>query len=135
MPKRTKNEQNTGFLYSNAANRLNSNHLLIQLEKHIPWAWLESNLLLLYTGEDRPIKPIRLMVGLLLLQQMKQLTDERLISRWAHDPYYQVFCGMPDFNWKLPCSPADLAYFRECIGDEGLSKINEALVKARQLES
>jgi len=38
-------------------------------------------------------KPIRLMVGLLLLKQLENLSDEAVVVEWKRNPYYQAFCG------------------------------------------
>ena len=27
------------------------------------------------------------------------------------DDYYQHFCGLTQFQWKLPCDPSELVYF------------------------
>ena len=36
---------------------------------------------------------------------------------------YQLFCGMDQFQWDLPCDPSDLVYFGKRIGDEGATLI------------
>jgi IS5 family transposase len=38
-------------------------------------------------------KPIRLMVSLLLLKQLENLSDERVVLQFKRNPYYQYFCG------------------------------------------
>jgi IS5 family transposase len=63
------------------------------------------------------------MVGLLLLKQLENLSDEVVVERWVQNPYYQLFCGMEAFQWELPCDPSDLVYFRKRIGDEGATLI------------
>jgi len=56
-----------------------------------------------YSNEGRPVKPIRLMVGLLLLKQLENLSDESVVLQWKRNPYYQYFCGMNEYQPKLPC--------------------------------
>ena len=73
-----------------------------------------------YSEEGRPAKPVRLMVGLLLLKQMYDQSDEDVVERWVENPYWQQFCGMSDFQWQLPCDPSDLVYFRQRIGEQGV---------------
>lgn len=63
------------------------------------------------------------MVGLLLLKQLENLSDEAVVDRWTQNPYHQYFCGMEEFQWDLPCNPSDLVYFRERIGQEGVHLI------------
>jgi hypothetical protein len=46
----------------------------------------------------RPSKPIRLMVGLLLLKQLENLSDERVVLQFKRNPYYQYFCGYSNYS-------------------------------------
>jgi len=63
------------------------------------------------------------MVGMLLLKQMYDQSDEDVVERWVENPYWQQFCGMSDFQWQLPCDPSDLVYFRQRIGEQGVALI------------
>ena len=82
----------------------------------------------LYAASGRPAKPVRLMVGLLILKQLENLSDERVVEIWVQNPYFQAFCGQQRFTWKLPCDPSDLTYFRHRIGEDGVRKIFEVSV-------
>jgi hypothetical protein len=52
------------------------------------------------------------MVGLLLLKQLENLSDERVVLQFKRNPYYQYFCGyfcqlikaIDDFNGKFGIS-------------------------------
>lgn len=68
------------------------------------------------------------MVGLMLLKQMENLSDERVVEAWTRNPYFQAFCGMTEFQWSLPCDPTDLIYFRKRIGEDGARLIFEVSV-------
>ena len=68
------------------------------------------------------------MVGLLLLKQIENLSDERVAEVWVQNPYHQAFCGRDNFQWGLPCDPTGLAYFRKRIGEGGVEKIFQASV-------
>jgi len=68
------------------------------------------------------------MVGLMILKQLENLSDERVIEAWVRNSYYQAFCGEAHFQWKFPCDPTDLVYFRKRIGEEGARLIFEASV-------
>ncbi len=65
---------------------------LMQLAKLIPWQELEQALLPLYAKKGRPAKPIRLMVGLLILKHIESLSNEHVVEQWVQNPYYQAFC-------------------------------------------
>ncbi|XWN35101.1 MAG: transposase [Roseivirga sp.] len=48
------------------------------------------------------------MTGLLLLQRIFNLSDERLVELWQENPYFQCFCGKNAFQWTQPCAASDL---------------------------
>ncbi len=108
---------------------LDSNDPLIALADTINWGLFEASFEKYYSKEGRPAKPIRLMVGLLLLKQLKNLSDEEIIEQWKQNPYYQYFCGFHAFQVALPCHPTDLVYFRKRIGTQGVEEIFGMSVK------
>jgi len=108
---------------------LDSNDPLIALADTINWEFFEDSFEKYYSKEGRPAKPIRLMVGLLLLKQLKNLSDEEMIEQWKQNPYYQYFCGFHEFQIALPCHATDLVYFRKRIGKEGVKEIFGMSVK------
>lgn len=102
---------------------LDSNDSLVALADTLNWDYFDESFAKYYSDEGRPAKPIRLMVGLLLLKQLENLSDESLVLQWKRNPYYQYFCGMREYQPALPCDPTDLVYFRKRIGTEGVEKI------------
>jgi len=63
------------------------------------------------------------MVGLLLLKQIENLSDENVVLQWKRNPYYQYFCGMGEYQAAFPCDSTELVKFRQRIGKEGVEKI------------
>ncbi len=122
------NPSQVNFLYSNLLDQLNPSHALLKLAKVIPWDYFENEWSKLYSTTGRPAKSIRLMVGLSILKHLENLSDEVLVERWVQNPYYQAFCGEIIFQWKMPCDPTDLIYFRKRIGKEGCEKILAASI-------
>ena len=116
------------LLYPDLLEQLNPKHPLLALAQKLPWALFEKEFAQFYASVGRPAKPIRLMVGLLLLKQIEDLSDERVVEVWVQNPYHQAFCGMEHFQWDLPCDPTDLVYFRKRIGEAGMEKIFQASV-------
>ena len=116
------------FLYPDLIDQLDPKDPLLVLAKKIPWDYLENEFAPLYSEKGRPAKPIRLMVGLLLLKQLKNLSDECVVENWIQNPYFQAFCGMKTFQWKMPCEPSDLCHFRKRIGEAGFEKIFQVSV-------
>jgi len=102
---------------------LDSNDPLVVLADTINWAAFDDSFEKYYSDNGRPAKPIRLMVGLLILKQLENLSDENAVLQWKRNPYYQYFCGLTEYQPALPCDPTDLVYFRKRIGKEGVEEI------------
>jgi len=103
--------------------QLNPKHPLFRLAENIPWDYFEKEFEKLYSHIGRSSHPVRLMVGLLILKQLRNLSDESVVGRWVENPYYQYFCGEAFLQWEFPCHPTDLVYFRKRIGEKGVEKI------------
>jgi transposase, IS5 family len=63
--------QQTSFLTPALAQQCEPRQPLKQLADTLPWATFETAFAATYSEEGRPAKPIRLMVGLLLLKQLR----------------------------------------------------------------
>lgn len=111
------------LFYGSLMDMLDTNDSLIQLANTIPWSKFETEFKKYYTGEGRPPKAIRLMVGILLLKQLKNLSDESIVEHWKQNPYFQYFCGLNDYQASVPCHPTELVKFRNRIGKEGMEFI------------
>ena len=111
------------LFHSQLRDMLDSNDPLVALAESIDWEYFHNTFKTYYSDEGRPAKPVRLMVGLLLLKQIEDLSDENLVLQWKRNPYYQYFCGMKEYQPAYPCDPTDLVYFRKRIGKEGVEKI------------
>lgn len=89
---------------------------LLKLAAALPWQEFEESFSIHYTtATGAPSKSIRLMVGLLILKQLENLSDESVVLQWKRNPYYQAFCGMKEFQQKLPCHSTELVHFRKRI--------------------
>ena len=113
----------TSFLMPTLGEQLDPRQPLKQLADTLPWSEFESVFGKYYSEAGRPAKPVRLMVGLLLLKQMFNQGDETVVAGWVQNPYWQYFCGMAEFEWTVPCDPSDLVYFRQRIGEAGVQRI------------
>lgn len=111
------------FLMPTLSEQLDPRQPLKQLAEAMPWLEFESAFGSFYSPEGRPAKPVRLMVGLLLLKQMFNQGDETVVAAWVQNPYWQYFCGMNEFQWQVPCDPSDLVYFRQRIGEPGMQRL------------
>lgn len=104
--------------------QLDPNDPLLQLASVIPWQIFEQEFSKYYHKNiGAPSKPIRLMVGLLMLKSLEDLSDESIVIQWKRNAYYQAFCGMTEFQKDVPCHATELVHFRKRIGQEGFEKI------------
>lgn len=102
---------------------LDSHDPLVALADTINWGLFDESFEKYYSDNGRPAKPIRLMVGILILKQLENLSDENVVLQWKRNPYYQYFCGLTEYQPALPCDSTDLVYFRKRIGKEGVEQI------------
>lgn len=103
---------------------LDRKHPLYILAHEIRWSLFEDEFTKLYCENNgRPGKPIRLMVGLLILKHLRNVSDEGIVEQWSENVYYQYFCGMEEFNSGPPCASSELVHFRKRIGESGIELI------------
>ena len=123
MLKKTSSEQQLSF-YSTFEEQLNHCHPLYILARQIKWGTFEDAFSKHYSADfGAPAKPIRLMVGLLVLKHLRNLSDESVVAQWAENAYYQYFCGEKVFASQEPCVPTELVEFRKRIGEAGIELI------------
>jgi len=104
--------------------QLNRSHPLYQLANKIDWKVFDQSFSKHYSStHGKPAKPIRLMVALLILKQLRNLSDESVVEQWSENSYYQYFSGEQSFCPKQPCVATELVEFRKRIGTEGVELI------------
>ena len=121
------NPQN--LFYSPLSDMLDMNDPLIALANAIDWKIFENEFAGFYSKDGSPAKPIRLMVGLLILKQLENLSDESIVIQWKRNPYYQYFCGYNEMQVCEPCHSTQLVKFRQRIGKEGMELIFKVSVQ------
>jgi IS5 family transposase len=111
--------------------QLNPSHELFQLSKLIDWESLEKEFSGYFVEKvGASAKPVRLVVGILMLQQMNGYSDEGAVDEWVENPYWQFFCGYDYLEWKRPIDPSSLSRWRKRLGKDGIEKILQSTVKA-----
>jgi len=93
------------------------------LARKINWEEVEKDFTVYYSKIGAPSIPIRKMVGMMILKQMYNQSDEQVMERWLENPYWQYFTGEVNFQKKLPFDPTDFVHFRKRIGKKGAEKI------------
>lgn len=116
---------------SRLSTQLDPANPLMKLSCVIPWSDLEAEFGQFFTAASgHPPKPIRLMVGLLMLQHMEGLSDEKVVQTWVENPYWQFFCGYDSFQWGFPIHPSSLTRWRQKLTPAGIEKILASTIKA-----
>jgi transposase, IS5 family len=116
--------RNQSSLFFNFEDTLDQKHPLYILSHKVDWHLFEDSFLPLYCENNgRPAKPIRLMVGLLILKHLRNVSDESVVEQWSENIYYQYFCGETSFVCGVPCEASELVHFRHRIGEEGIELI------------
>jgi IS5 family transposase len=115
---------NQKSLFFSLGDSLDQRHPLYQLANKVDWVMFERAFRPLYSADNgAPAKPIRLMVGLLILKHVRDLSDESMVEQWSENTYYQYFCGMQEFVPQAPCASSELVHFRHRIGVSGCELI------------
>jgi IS5 family transposase len=129
MITKPKNLSQLGF-YNTFEEQLNHEHPLYKLTKAINWRVFDEAFSRHYSAtQGKPAKPIRLMVALLILKQLRNLSDESIVEQWAENIYYQYFSGENYFASQPPCVPTELVEFRKRIGTQGVELIFKESIK------
>lgn len=128
--KPVKKAQNQTSLFFSFESTLNHKHPLFILANKINWLLFEQSFENLYCKNNgRPAKPIRLMVGLLILKHLRNISDESVVEQWSENIYYQYFCGESSFVCSVPCEPSELVHFRKRIGEAGIELILQESIR------
>lgn len=134
-PKQTDHKQGRLF-EQRLSSQLNPKHELIQLAKEINWKTIETIVDDYFEEIGRKGTPTRLVIGILMLQQISGLSDEMTVNNWVENPYWQFFCGYDFLQWEFPINPSTLVRWRRRIGKRGLEKIfTETIQTARQTQT
>lgn len=135
MLKKTEHMGQLSFFYS-LADQIDTKHPLFRLSKSINWSVFENAFSKHYSPKmGKPAKPIRLMVSLLILKQLRNLSDENIVMAWSENLYFQFFSGQESFVPKTPCSSTELVEFRKRIGIEGVELIFKESIRVNGKDS
>lgn len=128
-PKKINNSQERLF-EQRLSELLNPSHEFYMLAEMIDWDYYEKEFGSFYSeNASREPKSIRLMVGLIMLQNMFNLSDKAVVRHWIENPYWQFFCGFDFLQWKFPIDSSSLTRFRQRLGEEGVQKIFKSTIK------
>ncbi len=133
-PKKKSTTQSS--LFFGFESTLNQRHPLYILANTVNWVAFEQAFEPLYCPNNgRPGKPIRLMVGLLMLKHIRNISDESVVEQWSENIYYQYFCGETFFVNSIPCQSSELVHFRHRIGEAGIALILKESIRINGKDS
>jgi transposase, IS5 family len=103
-------------------NIIDARHPLVKLGNYINRQACEARFGSLYaSGVGGPTHPVRLMVGLQLLKQTFNCSDEIAVNTWIENPYWQHFCGEQYFRHEFPIDPSLMTGFRSVSAQKAVS--------------
>jgi len=127
---------NQTSLFFSFGSTLDQKHPIFVLANKIDWAVFDRAFEPLYCKDNgRPGKPIRLMVGLIMLKHIRNISDESVVEQWSENNYYQYFCGEQSFQCGAPCEASELVHFRHRIGEQGIELIFKESIKVNGKDS
>jgi IS5 family transposase len=99
----------------------NSTHDLIILRPLIPWQPIIEGLLPNYNlKEGRTGHPLRTLVAVSILAQLRDLSDRQVIASIKENRYMQYFCDVPDQGLMTFMHASTLCRFRKRVGQDGI---------------
>ncbi len=135
MLSKTKDQTQMGFFLT-LEDQLDSKHPLFILANQVEWKVFDQSFAKHYSAtQGKPAKPIRLMVSLLILKQVRNLSDESIVEQWSENAYYQYFSGGHVFVPQRPCVATELVEFRKRIGREGIELILKESIRINGKDS
>lgn len=103
----------------------------LKLAEALPWEKLDAEYGKYFAaGYGRPAKDSRLVCGLLVVKQLKNLSDEDAVTEFMESPYLQAFCGQEYFALEDVINPGILSERRKRLGAEFLALLEGELAAA-----
>jgi len=113
---------------------LDKNNRWVKLAGTIPWDKLsEAYYKNLSSGQGRPAKKARLVIGAVIIKHKLTLSDEETLQQIQENPYLQYFVGFSGFQTKQPFAPSLFVEIRKRMGDETFERFEQAIIE--QLEA
>jgi len=95
----------------------------------IPWDKIELRYAALFKNKKGNVaKPLRMALGALIIQTEYQYPDVEVPLQIQETPCLQYFCGLPEYQDKLPFDSSLMVYFRKRLTPEILGEINEMII-------
>ncbi|MDD4645266.1 MAG: transposase [Bacteroidales bacterium] len=126
---RTRNKRQLDIFEVPIERMINKNHEFAIGAESIDWELLEEHFSPYYAHKGRPGIPPRKIIGMLLLKERFNLSDEKVLKIWPENPYWQYFCGEVNFQTDKPFAASELTRFRHRVGPEGMEMIKNITIR------
>ena len=110
-------------------NLINPKSKWYTLEKLIPWREIEELLAPLFKESGRNAIPVRHIIGALIVQTSKNLSDRETIEVIMETPMIQYFLGFDTFTHDVIFDDSNLSKYRKRIGQDVSKDMIETLLK------
>ncbi|HBE87857.1 MAG TPA: hypothetical protein DDW67_01780 [Elusimicrobia bacterium] len=118
------NNENTPKLFPDFFHlgmELDAENRWLKLSGLIPWERLAEAYGAYFSETGRPAMDARLVCGLFIIKQLKNLSDEDAVAELRESPYLQAFCGYDSFVKDGLPSPSLLSERRRRLGEDFFS--------------
>lgn len=131
IPDKRKNSQITLFDFNQSCGmQLDPENEWIRLAHAIPWSRMEVKYAALFPSKTgHPATPLRMALGILIIQKRKKLSDRAVLKEIQENPYLQYFIGMERFSHEPPVKPTVLVSFRKRLTADFLMEANEYVLE------
>ncbi len=103
----------------------------VKLSQCIPWdALAEGYYRSFSTGQGRPAKDARLVIGAVIIKHKLCLSDEETVQQIQENPYLQYFVGLAGYQMQVPFVPSLFVEIRKRMGQEVFEVFHGAIVDA-----
>ena len=110
---------------------MNPENRWVKMADAIPWEIFEKKYSRLFKGKNgRVAKPLRLVLGSLIIQTKYQYSDRELVEQLTENPYYQYFIGLPGYQEEPPIDASTLVLFRKRLKMDIILEANEYMLDA-----
>ena len=109
--------------------KLDPENRWVKKAETIPWEEIEQRYAELFESDRGNVaKPLRLVLGALIIQTERQISDAEVPLQIQETPCLQYFCGMAEYTDQLPFDSSSMVHFRKRVTPEILGEINEMII-------
>lgn len=103
----------------------------VQRAQLIPWQKIEQSYAKMFPAKVGNVgKPLRMVLGSLIIQTKKQCSDAALVQILQENPYLQFFIGLPSFQSQKPFDSSSLVGFRKRMNSAFMQEANQLILAA-----